>query len=97
LGLVQSVAITELMLKGWVEPSSPPACDLSTLTQQIISVIAQHGGARDDQVYDTLCLRGPFRDIERSLFVALLPNLAANDVIEKSDDARACLTNRSAV
>lgn len=86
LGLVQSVAVTELMLEGWVEPASPPVCDLSTLTQQIISLIAQHGGTRADQIFDALCVKGPFRDIERRLFVLLLRNLAARDVIEQADD-----------
>ena len=82
LELVQAVAVTELMLAGWMEPPAPPACDLSTLTQQIISVIVETGGIRADELYGRLCREGAFRDIEPKLFTQLLRVLAARDVIE---------------
>jgi ATP-dependent Lhr-like helicase len=83
LELIRGIALTELMLSGWVEPASPPVCDLSTLTQQIISVIAEIGGIRALELYHRLCVAGAFRDVEKPLFVRLLRNLAARDVIEQ--------------
>jgi ATP-dependent helicase Lhr and Lhr-like helicase len=83
LPLVQSVAVIELVLEKWIEPPMPPACDLSTLTHQIISVISQTGGARADRLFDDLCRKGAFRDVEASLFARLLRNLAERDVIEQ--------------
>jgi ATP-dependent Lhr-like helicase len=85
--LVRAVAICELMLEGWVEP--PPAevgggCDLSTLTQQVVSVVAETGSARADQLHELLCQRGPFRDVEPALFARMLRRLAAEDVIEQT-------------
>ncbi len=85
LPLVQAVAATELLLGGWVEPPALPRCDLSTLSQQIISLIAQTGGIRADALYQQLCVAGPFRDIEASLFAQLLRSLAAHDVVEQMD------------
>jgi ATP-dependent Lhr-like helicase len=83
LELIQAIAVVELMLKNWLEPSELPRCDLSTLTQQIMSVIAQTGGIRADQLFDRLCGRGTFRDVEKSLFAMLLRQLANRDVIEQ--------------
>lgn len=83
LQLLQAIAVTELMLSGWVEPPSPPHCDLSTLTQQIMSMVAQTGGTRADQLYAQLCVAGPFRDVEKKLFASLLRGLAGRDVLEQ--------------
>ncbi|HEX8522067.1 MAG TPA: DEAD/DEAH box helicase [Tepidisphaeraceae bacterium] len=86
LHLVQAIAITELMLDGWVEPPSPPNCDLSTLTQQIISVIAQMGGTTAARIYQTLCASGAFADIGPILFQQLLDCLIEQDVIEQMSE-----------
>jgi ATP-dependent Lhr-like helicase len=86
LELIQTIAVTELMLEGWVEPPRDDWCDFSTLTQQIISVISQTGGIRADRLYAMLCGDGAFRQIEEALFVRLLRCLgtAENDVIEQT-------------
>ncbi|MDB6085824.1 MAG: putative ATP-dependent helicase Lhr, partial [Gammaproteobacteria bacterium] len=86
LELVQAVAITELMLGHWVEPPAPPACDLSTLTQQIISAICQSGGARADRLYQSLCSGGAFHDVNKQLFARLLRQLADQDVVEQTPE-----------
>lgn len=83
LPLIQAIAISELMLEGWLEPPRPPMCDLSTLTQQIISIIAETGGARADNVYDRLCRQGAFGDIRPDLFAMLLRRLGGMDVVEQ--------------
>jgi ATP-dependent Lhr-like helicase len=86
LPLIQAIAITELMLGKWLEPPRPPACDLSTLTQQVISTISETGGLPASAIFERLCHRGPFSDIPHDLFTKLLRNLGGQDVIEQADN-----------
>lgn len=83
LDLIQAIAATELLLSGWVEPPTPATCDLSTLTQQIISVIAETGGTTASELHARLIRHGAFRDIELSLFKALLQCLGQADIVEQ--------------
>jgi len=82
-GLLRAIANTELMLQDWVEPPRASTCDLSTLPQQILSVLAQTGGIRADQLCAQLVPHGAFRKIEQSMFVGVLRSLAANRLIEQ--------------
>ncbi len=86
LDLIQTIAVTQLMLEGWIEPPRDDRYDFSTLTQQIISVISQTGGIRADRLFATLCNAGAFCHIEPPLFGALLRCLGSekNDVIEQT-------------
>ena len=63
LGLIRSIAMIDLLLEGWCEPPKPQALHLSTLVHQILSVIAQRGGASAGLVYNVLCREGPFRKV----------------------------------
>jgi hypothetical protein len=83
LPMVQAVATSELMLEKWLEPPRPPTCDLSTLTQQVISIISQTSGLRADALYDQLCHHGAFADITSDLFAQLLHRLGGQDVVEQ--------------
>ena len=80
LDLVRSIAMIELLIERWCEPPAPQALHLSTLTHQILSVIAEHGGVRAKRLYDTLCSRGPFQQIDPSLFASLLRHMGRSDV-----------------
>lgn len=84
LPLIQTVAATELMLEGWVEPAREATCDLSTLTQQVISLIAQTGGLGAAEIHRQLCVQGAFRTVEPILFAQLLRALGRSDVIEQT-------------
>ena len=88
LGLVRSIAMIELLVEGWCEPPKAEALHLSTLTHQILSVIAERGGTSVKRLYATLCDRGPFRSVEQALFGRLLRQLGDTDValIEQSPD-----------
>ena len=88
LGLVRSVAMVELLIAGWCEPPALQALHLSTLTHQVISVIAQHGGVTARRLYVTLCERGPFRRVDPRLFARLLRQIGRSDValIEQAPD-----------
>ena len=88
LGLVRSIAMTELLVEGWCEPPKAEALHLSTLTHQILSVIAERGGASAQRLFATLCDRGPFRSVDPALFGRLLRQLGDPDValIEQAPD-----------
>jgi ATP-dependent Lhr-like helicase len=89
--LVQSLAMVELLLERWCEPPETGALHLSTLIQQLLSLIAQHGGATAQQAFPTLCESGPFRNVDMDLFVRLLRGLAEKDVIMQSEEDRTLL------
>ncbi|MDU0314105.1 DEAD/DEAH box helicase [Phycicoccus sp. M110.8] len=81
--LVQSIAMVDLLLDRWYEPPSTGALHLSTLTQQVLSVIAQRGGAHAGQLFDALCRTGPFHRVDQATFIALLRDLGAAELIEQ--------------
>ena len=72
LGLIRSIAMIDLLLEGWCEPPKPQALHLSTLVHQILSVIAQRGGASASVVYNVLCRDGPFRKVTTGVFADVL-------------------------
>ena len=88
LGLIRSIAMVELLAKGWCEPPLPQALHLSTLIHQILSVIAEHGGRSAICLYETLCKRGPFRCVDPPIFERVLRQLGRPDValIEQAPD-----------
>jgi ATP-dependent Lhr-like helicase len=86
-GLVQSIAMLDLLLDGWCEPPDQGALHLSTLIQQVMSAIAQHGGVTAAAAFRALCGPGsPFTTVTSAQFAALLRGLGANDVLVQSDD-----------
>ena len=85
--LMQSIAMVNLMLEEhWYEPPNIADLHLSTLTQQILSVIAQHGGATAAELFTTLCAAGPFNRINRATFVDLLRSLGESELLTQSSD-----------
>lgn len=88
LNLIRSIAMIELLVENWCEPPRPEALHLSTLTHQILSVIAERGGASASRLYTTLCDRGPFRSVDRTLFGRLLRRLGdpGSALIEQAPD-----------
>ena len=93
LDLVRSVAMVELLKERWYEPPAPQALHLSTLTHQILSVIAEHGGATAKQLHETLCRQGPFREVSTSQFTRLLRQIGSAEIalIEQAPDGNLLL------
>ena len=91
LELVQTIAVIELLLEHWVEPAESSSFDLSTLTHQTISLIAETGGQQAADVYRILCERGVFRDVDKATFAALLRQLGRTDVIEQTSQGELIL------
>ncbi len=88
LGLVRSIAMIELLLEGWCEPPKPQALHLSTLVHQILSVVAEQGGAQANRLYRVLCLEGPFRQVSSPLFLDVLRTMGDPEtrLIEQADN-----------
>jgi ATP-dependent helicase Lhr and Lhr-like helicase len=84
--LVQAIAMVRLLLERWYEPPELDNLHLSTLTQQVLSVIAQHGGVRPAEAYSALCAAGPFAKVDQQTFTDLLRSLGTADLIVQSSD-----------
>ena len=86
LGLIRSVAMIDLLLEGWCEPPKREALHLSTLVHQILSVIAERGGASASRLYHDLCREGPFRMVATGTFTDVLRTLgnAETGLIEQT-------------
>ncbi len=85
-GLVQTVAMVRLLLERWLEPADDPGLNLSTLIQQVLSVIAQHGGVSAAELHGVLCGPGPFGDVHQERFGRLLRAMASEDLITQARD-----------
>tara|TARA_R110002072_G_C7974274_1_gene535183 strand:- start:2744 stop:4870 length:2127 start_codon:yes stop_codon:yes gene_type:complete len=86
LELLQTIATCELMIEGWTEPPRTDVLDLSTLTHQVISTIAETGAIFADQLCQRLCVEGPFGLVSIELFARVLRSLGSCDVIEQGPD-----------
>ena len=84
--LVQAAAMVELMGQHWCEPPAAESTDLSTLVQQLLSLIAQYGGAQPHEAFQALCKSGPFSRVQSPEFADLLRVLAAEKVLRQLHD-----------
>jgi ATP-dependent Lhr-like helicase len=84
--LVQTIAMVDLALDRWYEPVIDDGLNLSTLIQQVLSLIAQHSGVRPHEAYSALCGPGPFRAVSTVVFAQLLRDMAASDLLMQSGD-----------
>lgn len=82
--LVQSIAMVRLLAARWYEPPPAGALHLSTLVQQTLSLVAQYGGARADQMWGVLCRTGPFAGVDASMFTRFLRDLAGHGLISQT-------------
>ncbi|TDC60704.1 DEAD/DEAH box helicase [Actinomadura sp. GC306] len=84
--LVQMIAVVNLLLTRWCEPPETGGLHLSTLVQQVLSLIAQHGGVLPQDAYRALCSHGPFRHVDPHLFKMLLRDLGEADLLRQEKD-----------
>lgn len=89
--LLQTIAVCDLMLEGWVEPPESGQLDLSTLTHQIISTIAETGALTASELNQRLCREGPFGNVPGPILVRLLRALGGADIIEQGADDKLIL------
>ncbi|BAL95135.1 DEAD/DEAH box helicase [Rubrivivax gelatinosus] len=82
LGTVQMVAMISLLLEGWFEPPRSHGAHLSTLIQQVLSFIAQNGGATIGQLYSLLCAPAtPFAGVSKDEFIELVRHLGQKELL----------------
>lgn len=85
---VQSVAMLNLMLRRWNEPPTPGRLQLSTLVQQILALIVQHGGLTAKQGWTRLVESGVFPQIDKGLYTEVLRRMGHSEVklVEQAPD-----------
>lgn len=81
--LVETIAAVELLLQGWCEPPDLRGLHLSTLVQQVLSLIAQLGAVRADQAWRALCESGPFFRVDQPLFSRFLRSLGTTGLLQQ--------------
>lgn len=84
--LVQTIAMVRLLLEKWYEPPPSGGLHLSTMVQQLLSLIAQNGGITAAQAYQTLCREGAFPLISQQQFVDFLRGLGSHELIMQAGD-----------
>ena len=84
--LIRAIAITELMLENWCEPPDIERWHFSTLMQQIMSVIAEAGGASALTLYESLIARGSFKNIDKQTFLRIIRSMAVYDLVEQTPE-----------
>ncbi|MBF0630084.1 MAG: DEAD/DEAH box helicase [Magnetococcales bacterium] len=82
----QTVAMVNLMLRRWTEPPRPNRLHLSTLVQQLLSLLAQRGGIQPHEAWRVFCQTGPFHGLGNNHFKQLLRDLAKHDLITQDHD-----------
>jgi ATP-dependent Lhr-like helicase len=86
--LVQAIAMANLLLRQWLEPSQGQALHLSTLIHQIMALIRQYGGLTAQQAYRLLVKSGVFANIDADLFAEVLRRMGHSEVrlLEQAPD-----------
>ncbi|MHB8078105.1 MAG: DEAD/DEAH box helicase [Candidatus Krumholzibacteriia bacterium] len=83
---VQTIAMVELLLERWCEPPLVGPYHYSTLVQQLLSLIAQHGGVTAADAWRTLCGSAVFGNVDQDRFLRLLRALGSRDLIVQTHD-----------
>lgn len=89
--LVETIAMVELLLAGWCEPPDLRGLHLSTLVQQVLSVLAQLGAVRADQAWRALCQTGPFARVDEALFLRFPRALGTHGLIQQDSSGELVL------
>ncbi len=88
LDVVRAVASVRLLVAKFVEPPVTDPAIATVVLHQVLSFIAEKGGARADRLFSTVCGSGPLSALGKENFVALLRHMATTDVglIEQAPD-----------
>ena len=82
-GLVQNIAVVELLLEKKYEVPNTRSYHFSTLIQQILSILAGSGSFYAKEIWQFLCSEGAFSNITSSIFLELLYSLGAAEIISQ--------------
>ncbi|QCE34532.1 DEAD/DEAH box helicase [Acetobacteraceae bacterium] len=83
LNTLQMSASISLLLKNWCEPPLIQGLHLSTLVQQLLSLIAQYNGIQPGTAYKLLCgmEESPFKQVSPAQFKQFLSHLGKIDLL----------------
>ncbi len=82
LETVKVTAMISLLLEGWFEPPMAHGVHLSTLVQQMLSYVAQSGGASIGQLHTMFCTSGaPFTGLNKGEFAELVRHLGQKELL----------------
>jgi ATP-dependent helicase Lhr and Lhr-like helicase len=84
LDTVQMAAMISLLVEKWFEPPRVQGVHLSTMVQQLLSSIAQTGGATARELYALFCQpAGPFAGVTSQEFIELLRHLGQKELLSQ--------------
>ena len=86
--LIQNIAVIELLKEHKYEKPSINGIHLSTLIQQILSIIAEFGSFYPKDGWRLLCEEGAFENVSPTLFLKLLRDLGKNNVIRQTENGQ---------
>jgi ATP-dependent helicase Lhr and Lhr-like helicase len=84
-GLLKMAAQVSLLIQGWYEPPATATLQLSTLIQQLLSLIAQYGGVTAAQAWTVLCASRLFPGPSQDEFAELLRELGRREVLMQAE------------
>lgn len=87
-GLVQTAAMVQLLLARWCEPPHAHGLHLSTMVQQLLSLIAERAGVLPGEAYRMLVSNGPFHGLDAGDFAGLLRHLAEKELLIQDAQGR---------
>lgn len=94
LRTVQMSAMVSLLAERWFEPPRSHGAHLSTLIQQLLSVVAEHNGISPADSYGLLIARhGPFAGVSAAAYQELLRHLGQIELLTQ-DSSGALLLGR---
>lgn len=86
--LVQNIAVVELLREHKYESPNIGKFHLSTLIQQILSMLASYNGFYPKEGWDFLCNNGAFKNVTPTLFLMLLKSLGEKKVISQLNNGQ---------
>ena len=86
--LVQNIAVIELLKEHKYETPNINSYHLSTLIQQLLSVIAQFGSFYPKEGWQFLCAKGAFKNVTSTMFLNLLKVLGNKGIISQLDNGQ---------
>lgn len=85
--LFQTIAMVNLLLRGWCETPNTCKFHFSTLVQQVLSMICQYGAIDALRTYRVLCETGVFDNVSQPYFAELLREIGNHNLITQAPDS----------
>lgn len=86
--LVQNIAVIELLREHKYESPNIGKLHLSTLIQQILSILASYSGFYPKEGWDFLCNKGAFKNVTPTIFLKLLKSLGEENIISQLNNGQ---------